>query len=41
MLSAHHIMPRAEGGPDAPENLEALCVVCHGREEAKRRAESG
>ena len=34
MLSAHHVIPRAEGGPDTPENLETLCVRCHGRETA-------
>jgi|SRR5215217_5838760 len=37
LLSAHHIIPREEGGPDAPENLEALCVRCHGRESATER----
>jgi 5-methylcytosine-specific restriction endonuclease McrA len=36
-LSAHHVMPRVEGGPDAPGNLETLCVVCHGRESAEER----
>jgi 5-methylcytosine-specific restriction endonuclease McrA len=41
MLSAHHIIPRAEGGPDTLANLEALCVACHGREEARRRAGNG
>jgi len=34
LMSAHHITPRAEGGPDTPENLETLCVACHGRETA-------
>jgi 5-methylcytosine-specific restriction endonuclease McrA len=37
LLSAHHIVPRAEGGRDAPENLEALCIACHGRETAAER----
>jgi 5-methylcytosine-specific restriction endonuclease McrA len=37
MLAAHHVIPRAEGGPDTPENLEALCVTCHGRESAVER----
>jgi 5-methylcytosine-specific restriction endonuclease McrA len=37
MLAAHHVVPRAEGGPDALENLEALCVTCHGRESAEER----
>jgi hypothetical protein len=32
VLSAHHLIPRAEGGLDALENLEAVCVVCHGQE---------
>lgn len=32
MLAAHHIIPRVEGGPDHVSNLEALCVVCHGKE---------
>ena len=41
MLAAHHVIPRAEGGPDSSSNLETLCVVCHGREEAKRRAGNG
>jgi 5-methylcytosine-specific restriction endonuclease McrA len=34
MLSAHHVVPHAEGGPETPENLETLCVRCHGRETA-------
>ena len=33
-LNAHHVIPREEGGPHAPANLETLCVVCHGRETA-------
>jgi len=36
-LQAHHVIPRAEGGPDTPENLEALCVSCHGRESGEER----
>ncbi len=36
-LSAHHVIPRAEGGPDAPDNLVALCVACHARVEAEER----
>ena len=27
--SIHHIIPRAEGGGNAPENLILLCVKCH------------
>jgi 5-methylcytosine-specific restriction endonuclease McrA len=37
LLSAHHVIPRTEGGADAPENLVALCVRCHGRESAEER----
>jgi 5-methylcytosine-specific restriction endonuclease McrA len=37
MLAAHHVVPRVEGGPDALENLEAVCVACHGRETAAER----
>jgi 5-methylcytosine-specific restriction endonuclease McrA len=36
-LQAHHVIRRAEGGPDVPENLIALCVSCHGRETAEER----
>ncbi len=36
-LSAHHVIAREEGGPDTPENLETLCVRCHGRETAEER----
>lgn len=28
-LEAHHIVPRAEGGPDVIENLTTLCGNCH------------
>jgi hypothetical protein len=27
----HHIVPRAFGGSDRPENLRTLCIECHGR----------
>ena len=37
-LQAHHVIPRAEGGPDTLRNLEALCVACHGRESAAERS---
>jgi 5-methylcytosine-specific restriction endonuclease McrA len=33
-VQAHHVIPRAEDGADTPANLEARCVVCHGRETA-------
>jgi len=36
-LSAHHVIPRAEGGTDTPENAETLCVRCHGRETAEEQ----
>jgi hypothetical protein len=26
---AHHLLPRAAGGPDAPENMVTLCSRCH------------
>jgi hypothetical protein len=29
-LSAHHIVPRIEGGKDDPDNLITLCNKCHG-----------
>ncbi len=29
MLHAHHIIPRAQGGPDVPENIITLCDLCH------------
>jgi hypothetical protein len=28
-LSAHHVIPRKEGGADHPENLVTLCSRCH------------
>jgi 5-methylcytosine-specific restriction endonuclease McrA len=28
-LSAHHILPRNEGGSDSPRNLITLCHPCH------------
>lgn len=37
MLSAHHITPRTEGGPDQPDNLETLCVRCHATEHGDLR----
>lgn len=37
-LNAHHVQPRAEGGPDSLDNLVTLCASCHGRLEARERA---
>ena len=37
-LHAHHDVGRADGVPDAPENLITLCAACHGRLEGHRRA---
>ena len=28
-LSVHHVIPRAESGPDTKENLITLCNLCH------------
>jgi 5-methylcytosine-specific restriction endonuclease McrA len=28
-LEAAHIVARAEGGSDEPDNLRALCIACH------------
>lgn len=38
-ISAHHVIPRVDGGPDHPSNLESLCSACHGRESAAERAD--
>ena len=29
-IHAHHIIPKAQGGPDTMENLITLCDLCHG-----------
>jgi len=29
VLNAHHIIPRAKGGPDTLDNLITLCDLCH------------
>jgi len=39
LLSAHHVIPRVEGGADHPSNLEALCARCHRAETAREQAE--
>jgi len=36
-LSAHHIIPRKEGGIDHPENLVTLCNKCHPKLEGNRK----
>lgn len=33
-LTAHHIKPRPEGGPDTLDNLITLCGSCHSRLES-------
>lgn len=30
-----HIIPTAEGGTDAEENLQVLCATCHGKKTAQ------
>lgn len=32
-LEVHHIIPRAEGGPNDPDNLIVLCLTCHDKAE--------
>jgi hypothetical protein len=32
-LEVHHVIPRSEGGKDAPTNLVTLCKHCHDRED--------
>jgi len=27
----HHILPKGRGGGDTIDNLEILCIICHGR----------
>ncbi len=34
MHAVDHIVPREKGGPDAWNNLQALCAACHGRKSA-------
>jgi len=35
----HHKTPRADGGEDmAVDNLQAVCLYCHGREHRKKVA---
>ena len=29
-IHAHHIIPKAQDGPDTMENLVTLCDLCHG-----------
>jgi 5-methylcytosine-specific restriction endonuclease McrA len=37
-LSAHHVIPRAEGGADQPSN-SFRCVTCHRAETAREHTE--
>lgn len=30
-LTAHHLLPRSEGGRSVPENLATMCEPCHSR----------
>lgn len=30
-LHVHHLLPRSKGGSDDPENLLAVCDICHAR----------
>lgn len=32
-----HIKPKAKGGTDSPENLEAICKACHAKKTARDR----
>lgn len=34
-----HILPRAQGGGDEKENLQALCGICHGDKTDEERPE--
>lgn len=34
-LAAHHRIPRAQGGPAEPGNLEVACIGCHNRVKPK------
>lgn len=39
-----HVTPLADGGADAPDNMQALCAECHGDKtarEARARAARG
>lgn len=36
-VTAHHMNPRTDGGPDALENLLPLCGSCHSQYEADVR----
>jgi len=35
-ITEHHIKHKALGGPDVPENIEALCSYCHRKEHGER-----
>ena len=42
-VAVDHITPKAEGGTDDPENLQAICKPCHQAktEEESKRARAG
>jgi len=37
VLEVHHIIPKAKGGSDDPDNLITLCWPCHMRAHRERR----
>ena len=43
-VAVDHIVPKAEGGTDADENLQAICKACHKlktENESKRARDRG
>jgi 5-methylcytosine-specific restriction endonuclease McrA len=38
LLTAHHVIPREQGGPDHPDNYVVLCGSCHTTAEHDLRA---
>lgn len=37
-LQVDHIKPKAEGGGDEPDNLQAICIRCHAAKTAEEAA---